>query len=59
MAIDGGYFEVEDCNIEMDDIAALLVRLYSDYRCISGGYESEESKAYAKAVGIAIRMLQG
>ena len=58
MAIDSGYFETEDY-IEMDDIAALLVRLYADYRCISGGYESEESKAYAKAVGIAIRMLQG
>ena len=56
MAIDSGYFEVEN-DIEMDDVAALLVRLYSDYRCISGGYETEESRAYAKAVGIAIRML--
>ena len=56
MAIDSGYFEVEN-GIEMNDVAALLVRLYSDYRCISGGYETEESRAYAKAVGIAIRML--
>ena len=56
MSINSGYFEVEN-DIEMDDIAALLVRLYADYRCISGVYETEESIEYAKAVGIAIRML--
>ena len=35
-----------------DEVAALLVKLYSDYRCYYG-----IDKNYAKAVAIAIRML--
>lgn len=58
MAIDSGYFETDNIN-DMDDVAALLVKLYGDYKVSVGGFEDDKSKDYAMAVGIAIRMLQG
>lgn len=50
---------VEKSNEQMttDEVATLLVMLYADYKCESGNYESDISKKYAEAVGIAIRML--
>lgn len=53
MALDSGYFESEDNYMSTDEIAALLVKLYSEYRANTGYHEDY----YAKAVGIAIRML--
>ena len=49
--------ERTDSQMETDDVAALLVRLYGDYYHGVGGWESDIAKDYAKAVGIAIRML--
>lgn len=44
-----------------DDVAALLVELYGEYReeisDAFGDEKKERVKMYAKAVGIAIRML--
>lgn len=63
MALDSGYFETSNNDMDMstDDVAALLVELYGEYReeiASSFGDEKEkQSKMYAKAVGIAIRML--
>ena len=58
MAIDSGYFEnFNTDNIsDMDDVAALLVKLYADCVSMAGGVHKDN---YATAVGIAIRMLQG
>lgn len=36
-----------------DDVAALLVKLYAEYRVATGDHNDD----YAKAVGITIRML--
>lgn len=52
MALDSGYWESEDNYMNTDDVAALLVKLYADYRYYAG-----ESDDYAKAVAIAVRML--
>lgn len=58
--------DIERCNEEgyhmtTDDVAALLVELYGEYREeTSNGFGEEKrnrSQMYAKAVGIAIRML--
>ena len=48
-------YENVDDYMETDDVATLLVRLYADYvhKCNDGFH----NKGYAKAVGIAIRML--
>ena len=51
MALDSGYLEGAN-DMTTDDIAMLLVKLYSDYKSYSG-----ENDDYARAVGIAIRML--
>lgn len=51
MALDSGYWEGAN-DMTTDDIAMLLVKLYSDYKSYSG-----ENDDYARAVGIAIRML--
>lgn len=40
-----------------DEVATLLVKLYADYKCGTGNYDDETSEKYAKAIGIAIRML--
>lgn len=60
MAVDSGYFET-DTNMSADDVAALLVELYGEYREeTSNGFGEEKrnrSQMYAKAIGIAIRML--
>lgn len=40
-----------------DEVATLLVKLYADFQCGTGNYNNETSEKYAKAVGIAIRML--
>lgn len=54
MALDSGYFETNnDMDMSTDDVAALLVKLYADYRYHSGSSDDD----YARAVGIAIRML--
>lgn len=43
----------ENKNMSTDDVAMLLVELYADYK----KYDEYGSEAYARAVGIAIRML--
>lgn len=53
MAIDSGYWEGENNNMDTDEVAALLVQLYADYQHYYGSGNDD----YAKAVGIAIRML--
>ena len=53
MAIDSGYFGENFENMSTDDVAALLVKLYADYRYYCGSSDDN----YARAVGIAIRML--
>lgn len=53
MALDNGYWIKEDDYMTTDEIATLLVKLYADYQHYSGGGDED----YAKAVGIAIRML--
>lgn len=62
MAVDSGYFETDnDMNMSTDDVAALLVELYGEYREETsnsfGDEKKKRSQMYAKAVGIAIRML--
>ena len=51
MALDSGYWNTGD-DMTTDDVAGLLVKLYADYKSYSG-----ENDDYARAVGIAIRML--
>ena len=53
MALDSGYWEDWEENGNIDDVAALLVKLYADYQ----HYYGSENDDYAKAVGIAIRKL--
>ncbi len=53
MAIDSGYFGDNFENMSTDDVATLLVKLYADYRYYTGSSDDN----YARAVGIAIRML--
>lgn len=64
MAVDK--IDIECCNEEKsymstDDVAALLVELYGEYREETsnsfGDEKKERSQMYAKAIGIAIRML--
>jgi hypothetical protein len=50
------YDDADEC-LTTDEIAALLVKLYADYKCASENYTDETTEKYAKAVGIAIRML--
>lgn len=54
-------YERADEQMATDDVAALLVELYGEYRDeISdsfGSEKKEKSQMYAKAIGIAIRML--
>jgi hypothetical protein len=58
-------YEKDDDCMSTDDVAALLVELYGEYRGeyreetsnSFGDEKKERSKMYAKAVGIAIRML--
>lgn len=50
------YENTDEC-LTTDDVATLLVKLYADYKCASGNYTDETTEKYAKAVGIAIRML--
>lgn len=53
MALDSGYYESENGNMSTDEVAALLVKLYAEYKANTGYHEDD----YAKAVGIAVRML--
>lgn len=46
-------YERTDDQMESDDVAALLVKLYAEYK----HYTYCDNDDYAKAVGIAIRML--
>lgn len=57
MAIDSGYYEGANDNMTTDEIAALLVELFADYKCSRGDWSDDKSEKYARAVGIAIRML--
>lgn len=62
MAVDSGYFETDnDMDMTTDDVAALLVELYGEYREETsnsfGDEKKKRSQMYAKAIGIAIRML--
>lgn len=54
-------YERTDDQMETDDVAALLVELYGEYReeiaNDFGDEKKERTRMYAKAVGIAIRML--
>ena len=53
MAIDSGYWETNNSDdMNTDDIALLLVKLYADYQCHYG-----ENDDYAKAVAVSVRML--
>ena len=54
MAMDSGYWEGANNDMSTDEVAALLIKLYADYQ-----YGNGENNDYAKAVGIAIRMLKG
>ena len=49
--------ENTDEYLTTDEVATLLVKLYADYKCATGNYTDENSEKYAKAIGIAIRML--
>ena len=50
-------YENTDEFLSTDEVAALLVKLYADYQCGTGNYDDAISEKYARAVGIAIRML--
>lgn len=52
MALDSGYWNTGD-GMTTDDVAGLLVKLYADYK----HYYGSDDDDYARAVGIAIRML--
>ena len=52
MALDSGYWEGANNNMTSDEVATLLIKLYSDYR-----YYNADNDDYAKAVAIAVRML--
>lgn len=53
MAIDSGYFETNEKVMNNDEVAALLVKLYSEYRANTGYHDDY----YAIAVGTTIRLL--
>ena len=53
MAMDSGYWEGANSDMSTDEVAALPIKLYADYQ----HYYGSENDDYAKAVGIAIRML--
>ena len=57
MALDSGYWEIGNDDMTTDDVAALLVKLYGEYINKCGGFGESENDNYARAVGIAIRML--
>ena len=48
---------VYEGNMTTDEVASLLVKLYGEYINACGGFGDGMSDDYAKAVGIAIRML--
>ena len=50
-------YENDNDYMSTDEVAALLVKLYADFQCGTGSYNDDISEKYAKAVGIAIRML--
>lgn len=50
-------YENNDNYMTTDEIAALLVELFADYKCARGDWSDDKSEKYARAVGIAIRML--
>lgn len=50
------YFIGND-SMTTDDVAALLVKLYGEYINSCGGFGESKNDNYARAVGIAIRML--
>ena len=50
-------YENADDYMTTDEVATLLVKLYADFQCGTGNYDDVVSEKYARAVGIAIRML--
>ena len=50
-------YEKDDDYMSTDEVAALLVNLFADYKCANGSWSDDKSEKYARAVGIAIRML--
>ena len=48
---------VGNSDMTTDDVAALLVKLYGEYINKCGGFGESKNDNYARAVGIAIRML--
>lgn len=57
MVINNEQFEGINCDLTTDEVAALLVKLYGEYIHNCGGFGETQNNHYAKAVGIAIRML--
>ena len=57
MAVDKEHFKIGNEYMTTDDVAALLVKLYGEYINKCGGFGESENNNYARAVGIAIRML--
>ncbi len=49
--------DIGNTDMTTDDVAALLVKLYGEYINKCGGFGVGENNNYARAVGIAIRML--
>ena len=48
---------IGNSDMNTDDVAALLVKLYGEYINKCGGFGEKENDNFARAVGIAIRML--
>ena len=57
MAMDNENFKIGNEYMTTDDVAALLVKLYGEYINKCGGFGESQNDNYARAVGIAIRML--
>lgn len=57
MVINNEQFEGINCDLTTDEVAALLVKLYGEYIRSCGGFGETQNNYYAKAVGIAVRML--
>lgn len=57
MTEDTNEYFVGKSDMTTDDIAALLVKLYGEYVNKCGGFGVSENDNFARAVGMAIRML--
>lgn len=57
MTEDTNEYFVGKSDMTTDDIAALLVKLYGEYVNKCGGFGESKNNNFARAVGMAIRML--